>query len=428
MHIQHIEAIYGRPTAIVLMACRVYLETASMESFMDYVGNSQVDWKEVIRLCRAHRIRPTAYRVLLKVSPPAPWAEMLKKELQKLTMQSMDKARETTRLIGLLLAEGITVFPYKGVAFSKRFYGEIGLRESGDIDLIIRPSDLPAINEALKKDGYLPEEEDYQQFLGWERFTRAHRGYNLQKLDRQDLPVHLELHWRIIYDYFGVGKFDNEFSFQASDQLQVYDKTVPVQDNYQQFKYLYLHHSLHDGHGYLKTALDIAMGLKSLNLTKEDYSNQPVIREITETFSLPVAVHASNQLFATTFELPTDYPTDKTLGKLLENTLMERSKRPDELGKNFFSYFHFHTSLIRKRALFYPEKRRKMVFYYRNLAHFFHPNFIDYRIFRPKSMLAYRLIWIIRPIRHFFLPTDPLRRDMRSEERALLQEIKQKSN
>ncbi len=339
----------------------------------------------------------------------------------------MDKGKETARLISLLRSAGLSVFPYKGLAFSLLFYGDIGMRESGDIDLIIKPEELPLVNDLLKEDGYLPEEEDFVRFLGWDKFTKTRRGYNLKKLDRTGLPVHLELHWRVTYNYFGVGKFNNAFSYETDELLTVYQQRLPLQNKFEQFKYLYVHHSMHDGHGYLKTALDIAMGLKKLNPTAEDYTQHPILRELTGTFSLAAAVEASNSLFGTDLALPAHRRQQKLAARLVETTLLEKSRQPGKMGSDFASYFRHHTGLIHKRAQFYPELSRKMQFYIQNLAHFFQPNVDDYRIFRPKSLWAYRLIWIIRPLRQLFTPTDPLHRKQRSEEKAQIDRIRNKT-
>ncbi len=382
-----------------------------MDSLISYLHQAPVDWKEVHRLCKAHRISPVAYRVLLKCEPPSPWADILKNELKRMAIHSMEKAKETTRLVSLLRSHGLVAFPYKGVAFSLLFYGDIGLRESGDIDLIVDPTELPLVNDILKADGYLPDEEDFVRFLGWERFTRTRRGYNLKKLDRRGLPIHLELHWRIIYDYLAVGNFNNNFSYVNNENIQVYDQMLPVQDPFEQFKYLYLHHSVHDGYGYLKTALDIAMGLKKLNPSAEDYPLHPLLRELTEVFSLAAVVEASNRLFGTQFALPAHKRQEKLSLLLVDTTLKEKRLVPKQMGSNFVYYMRYYTGLIRKRALFYPEPHRKIQSYFHNFIHFFQPTVEDFRLFKPKSLGGYRLLWLfraIRPFRHLIQPTDPL--------------------
>ncbi|WP_162141579.1 nucleotidyltransferase family protein [Lunatimonas lonarensis] len=423
LDISQLEATYGRPTSIVLLACRVYLGTVPLDSLVSYLHQAPVDWKEVRRLCKSHRITPVAYRVLLRCTPPSPWADILKNELKRMAIHSMEKAKETTRLVSLLRSNGLVAFPYKGLAFSLLFYGDIGLRESGDIDLIIDPSELPLVNELLKADGYDPDEEDFAQFLGWEHFTLTRRGYNLKKLDRRNLPIHLELHWRVIYDYFGVGKFDNRFSYETSEQLSVYDQPLPVQDDFQQFKYLYLHHSLHDGHAYLKTALDIAMGLKKLNPSPTEYTTHPILRELSDHFSLAAAVEASNLLFGSSYALPPMRQNSQLASTLANTTLWDKSLRPEDVGTGFRSYFRFHTALIRKRANFYPELSRKIQFYFQNLVHFFQPNVADYRRFSPKSFFQYQLLWVIRPFRQLIIPTDPLQREERAQRRSQLHQI-----
>ena len=62
--------------------------------------------------------------------------------------------RETIRLIRLLEGAGIDVLVFKGQVLSVEAYGEIGQRDAGDIDLLVRPEDKARAAEILLADGF----------------------------------------------------------------------------------------------------------------------------------------------------------------------------------------------------------------------------------------------------------------------------------
>src|SRR5206468_4850779 len=58
------------------------------------------------------------------------------------------------RLLDALAAAGIDALAYKGPALAMRAYGELGMRAFVDLDLLVRPDDVPRAIEALSAAGY----------------------------------------------------------------------------------------------------------------------------------------------------------------------------------------------------------------------------------------------------------------------------------
>jgi len=150
---------YGKPMALLIQCCRVHFKTDTLESLnqsLEGINEDKVDEivKRVRLLSRLHRIRPVVYRVLLNANVTEQFKTALKNELHSITLQNFEIAKETERIVQKLAIAGITAIPYKGVAYSKQFYGDISMRESSDIDLAIDASDLLAIKPLLEEDGY----------------------------------------------------------------------------------------------------------------------------------------------------------------------------------------------------------------------------------------------------------------------------------
>jgi hypothetical protein len=60
------------------------------------------------------------------------------------------------KTLKLLASKNIPVVPFKGPTLAEALYGNVALRQFGDLDLFIRPNDLPVAMETLACEGYSP--------------------------------------------------------------------------------------------------------------------------------------------------------------------------------------------------------------------------------------------------------------------------------
>jgi len=142
--LDQITTLYGEPMALLIQCCRVHFKSDAIERLnkkIEKLGDEKLAevLKRVQLLSRLHRVRPVVYRVLLNTIVPEEFKTLLKNELHSITLKNFELAKETERIVKRLEAANIVAIPYKGVAFSKQFYGDISMRESSDIDLVIDP-------------------------------------------------------------------------------------------------------------------------------------------------------------------------------------------------------------------------------------------------------------------------------------------------
>jgi hypothetical protein len=116
----------------------------------------------------------------------------LKQSYQANLHKALFLSREFVRIVECLSQAGIEFLPYKGLTLAETIYGDIALRQSGDIDLFIHADDLKRVREAVAELGFTPhlvlsaDEEKAYLKSGYECAFDAAVGKNL-----------LEVQWAI---------------------------------------------------------------------------------------------------------------------------------------------------------------------------------------------------------------------------------------
>lgn len=173
---------------------------------------SPIRWKALHDLADQHGVQALISQTLLRLQESIPSDQTF--ELQRAFQTNLHKAlllsRELITIVDHLSAAGIEVMPYKGLPLAEMAYGDIALRQAGDIDLLIRVKDLPRIRQSMQELGYTPHaplseaEEHYYLKSGYECAFDGKAGKNL-----------LEIQWAIQPRFYAVD-FDMEGLFQRA--------------------------------------------------------------------------------------------------------------------------------------------------------------------------------------------------------------------
>jgi hypothetical protein len=162
------------------------------------VSLAGIDWNALILAAETHGMLPLLHR-RLGTAPDVP--RLVQVELlgryEATARGNRVMTRELARILAALGSAGIAAIPYKGPALAFSLYGDIALREYCDLDIVIRPRDIPRAKEALAALGYAPE---YPLEAGVERaFLRASSQYHLGMHGPRGTVV--ELHWKTDADF-----------------------------------------------------------------------------------------------------------------------------------------------------------------------------------------------------------------------------------
>lgn len=157
----------------------------------------QIDWDLFLRVVQRQRVQGLAYDGLSKHADQVPQATLksLQISASRLANKSLLLAGETVRITRKLQAAGIPCACIKGASLSTLTFGDLALRHSRDIDLLVQPSDVRAADEVLQTAGYRmtmptgPHTAAQKQM--WTTLKK-HFEYEHTESGRQ-----LELHWRL---------------------------------------------------------------------------------------------------------------------------------------------------------------------------------------------------------------------------------------
>ncbi len=163
-----------------------------------------IDWELFHRILKRQRVAGLAAHALLTEAIPQPANSAIQATAHRLAQQSLRYAGETLRLSAGLAAAGIPAACLKGSALSALAFGNLGLRHSRDIDLLVAPEQAWNADRILQTLGYrmtMPiGPHSNGQKLRWMRvrkhFEYAHTVTGLQ----------VELHWRLFDNKQLVGK------------------------------------------------------------------------------------------------------------------------------------------------------------------------------------------------------------------------------
>lgn len=186
--------------SLLRAACAEGPPTQKVAHIRELLG-FQVRWDSLLSLAEHHGVQPILARCLMSFEDEVPPQALitLKHRYQANLHKALLLSGEFVRVADSLSQAGIDFIPYKGLALAETVYGDIALRQAGDIDLLIHATDLKRVQEAMGKIGYVPHvtfsEDEEAAYIksGYECAFEGAAGRNL-----------LEVQWKIEPHFYAV--------------------------------------------------------------------------------------------------------------------------------------------------------------------------------------------------------------------------------
>jgi hypothetical protein len=141
---------------LVAACCRWPPSDAAREEVRRRAASS-IDWSLFLSLVRRHRVEGLVHRALSDagVETPPEIRAVLARAAAGIGMQNLRHAAESLKLKRQLEEEGIAFLFLKGVTLGALAYGNLGLKQAWDIDLLVAAEQAVAAAAVLDRAGYV---------------------------------------------------------------------------------------------------------------------------------------------------------------------------------------------------------------------------------------------------------------------------------
>jgi len=207
---------FGHEFDLLVACCADSLSRAHADRIRDLLS-SPLDWERMLRLVDHHRLVPQVYGTLSEFAHRVPTHQLdaLRSRYQENARNALWFTSELQRILSYLECAGIPALPYKGPVLAKALYGEVTQRQFNDLDILIRPADVPKAKAALLALGYpcgpelRPQQEPAYIASGCGYVFHSPAGRNL-----------LDLQWRIVPRFYSID-FDVADFLKRADEINL---------------------------------------------------------------------------------------------------------------------------------------------------------------------------------------------------------------
>jgi len=199
-------------------------------------------WATLITTAAQHGILPLVYKTLKKRYAdhlPEQLLVDLKSSYTQIAQRNILMSAELIRIVKLLENNDIKTLAFKGPTLAQMVFGDITLRQFGDLDFLIKKKDLQKVTKLFRDQGYKPLLELTKvQENTWYKYAKDMSFIHPKK------GLHVEMHWLLL---------DNDYPLQV-DLDAIWEQPQDVNLNGRQIQtfsteslliYLCIHGSKH---------------------------------------------------------------------------------------------------------------------------------------------------------------------------------------
>jgi len=180
----------------LMAACCRWPPSPAREAAVTAAASAPIDWEGFERVVARHRVVALAQDGLLRsgIAAPASVAGRLAGAAAAARRRALAMARETLRISEAFDAAGVPFLAVKGASLAILAYGDVGIKQAGDIDILTAPESALAGRRVLERLGYSLTSPDW---LNEDQFVRFMRLARECAFTNQALDMTVDLHWRL---------------------------------------------------------------------------------------------------------------------------------------------------------------------------------------------------------------------------------------
>jgi hypothetical protein len=196
-----------RPEIELLLCCARTQPSSEISQQIQNLVQQSIDWDFLLQTAARHKVLPLLYQNLKTLCPeavPKPVLSELRNLFHTNAAHNLFRTQELLKMLKLFQDNDIPVIPFKGPVLAASVYGNLALRQFGDLDILVNPKDIIKARELL-----ITQEYKLIFDYGWQQ-TFVHS----QK------EIHVDLHWELTPFFY--------FPFKLPDFETLYQRTKPL--------------------------------------------------------------------------------------------------------------------------------------------------------------------------------------------------------
>jgi Uncharacterised nucleotidyltransferase len=220
-----VTATAGRPEAELLIRCAQARRNSKTSAQIGALLRLGVQWEYLLGMADEHGMMPLLFWHLddapLELVPAAVLAR-LRGGFHRTARRNLFLTAKLIKLLNLLEAHELPAIPYKGPVLAASAYGNLALREFGDLDILVHKRDVPRAKDLLSAAGYQP------QYRLTPTQESAFLRYNCEHaFVHEDDGCMVDLHWAITERFFSF-PLDPECLWERLHRVPLGGSDVPT--------------------------------------------------------------------------------------------------------------------------------------------------------------------------------------------------------
>lgn len=350
-------------------------------SYLSQITN----YESLITAASQHGVLPLVYKTLKKLSESnssllTPHSSLenilteLKAHYMSISRRNMLMSAELLRIMKLLEANNIEALAFKGPALAQMAYGNITMRQFGDLDVLIKKEDIYRVDRLLQPEGYerllvlTPVQEKI-----WIRYA-----HDLGLVHREK-GTHFEMHWSLMDEDYPM-QLDLDSYREEKQMVEINGREIPAFSTENLLVYLSIHGSKH-----LWERIEWIKNIDLL-IRREEINWEKVIK-LSEGTGFERMIYLGLSLGSELFGSP--LPADI-------RTRIRRTPQIDTLSRFILESWHTPKSTFAKTAAMlrlFPGLKERLLYLHKIILK---PSFNEYWfIDLPKGM--YWAYYLVRP-------------------------------
>lgn len=247
----NIKPLLNKDLQFLVNCCKTDPSKDDKAFILSSLNTDKLNFNTLMHLANQHGILPLVYKTIKKLTEDNPQSRItnyqlpehlladLKSAYSQIARRNMLVTSELMKIIHLLRENSIKALAFKGPTLSQMAYGDITLRQYGDLDILIKKEDIDKINVLFKESGY----QHLLPLTSVQSSIRLKYAKDLSFI-HPSKGIHIEMHWAFLNQNYPI-QMDLENFWLETQEIKLNDSTMHTFSNENLLVYLAIHGSRH---------------------------------------------------------------------------------------------------------------------------------------------------------------------------------------